>query len=55
MDALEAPPRAIDLKKKQEAEDRTLLDKAKSVNMPNFRPRTTMTLPTQWSFSRDGI
>jgi hypothetical protein len=38
LDVLEAPERATALTKKREAEDRILLDKAKSVNMPNFRP-----------------
>jgi hypothetical protein len=38
LDELEAPQRAIDLEKKQEVENRLLLDKARSVNMPNFRP-----------------
>ena len=38
LDALEAPQRAIDLQKKQDVESRLVLDKARSVNMPNFRP-----------------
>jgi hypothetical protein len=38
LDALEAPQRAIDLQKKQEAEDRRALDEARSANLPNFRP-----------------
>ena len=38
LDAVEAPQRAIDLEKKQEAEGRLVLDKARSANMPNFRP-----------------
>jgi hypothetical protein len=39
LDALEeAPQRAIDLQKKQEAANRLVLDKARSVNEPNFRP-----------------
>jgi hypothetical protein len=38
LDAAEAPQKAIDLKQKQEAESRVELDKARSVNVPNFRP-----------------
>jgi hypothetical protein len=38
LDALEAPQRAIELQKKQEAEERLGLEKARSKNMPNFRP-----------------
>ena len=38
LDVLEAPQRAIDLQKKQEADSRLLLDKARSANVPNFRP-----------------
>lgn len=38
LDALEAPQKAIDLQKKQEAQDRVVLDKARSANLPNFRP-----------------
>ena len=38
LDALEAPQRAINLQEKQDAENRLALDKARSVNKPNFRP-----------------
>lgn len=38
LDAAEAPQRAIDLKKEQEAKRRLALDEARSVNLPNFRP-----------------
>jgi hypothetical protein len=38
LDALEAPQRAIEAQKRQEAEDRLVLDKARSANVPNFRP-----------------
>ena len=38
LDALEAPQRAIDAQKEQEAETRLLLDKSRSTNIPNFRP-----------------
>ncbi|MGH9632062.1 MAG: hypothetical protein ACRD7E_27475 [Bryobacteraceae bacterium] len=38
LDAIEAPQRQIDLQKSQEAKDRLVLDKARSENMPNFRP-----------------
>lgn len=38
LDALEAPQRAIDLQKEQEAKRRLALDEARSVNLPNFRP-----------------
>lgn len=38
LDELEAPQRAIDLEKRQAAESRLTLDKARSANMPNFRP-----------------
>jgi hypothetical protein len=38
LDALEAPQRAIDLQNKEEAERRLVLDKARSANIPNFRP-----------------
>jgi hypothetical protein len=38
LDAVEAPQRAIDLQEQQEAEHRLGLDKARSVNKPNFRP-----------------
>jgi hypothetical protein len=38
LNALEAPHRAIDLQKRQDGDSRLLLDKARSVNVPNFRP-----------------
>lgn len=38
LDALEAPQRAIDLEKDQEAESRRVLDRSRSLNLPNFRP-----------------
>lgn len=38
LDVLEAPQRAIDTKKRLQAEERSDLDKARSVNLPNFRP-----------------
>jgi hypothetical protein len=38
LDALEAPQKAVDLKRKQEVDSRLLLEKARSVNVPNFRP-----------------
>lgn len=38
LDVVEAPQRAIDLEKKQAADSRLVLDKARSANMPNFRP-----------------
>jgi hypothetical protein len=38
LDALEAPQRAIDLQKEQEAKRRLVLDEARAVNLPNFRP-----------------
>ena len=38
LDSLEAPQRALDLEKRQQADTRTVLDKARSVNAPNFRP-----------------
>lgn len=38
LDALEAPERALELKKKQDLDSRLALDKARSVNVPNFRP-----------------
>ena len=38
LDSLEAPQRALDLEKRQQADTRTVLDKARSVNVPNFRP-----------------
>ena len=38
LDLLEAPQRAIDAQRKQQAKDRLVLDKARSENLPNFRP-----------------
>lgn len=38
LDTQEAPQRTIDLEKQQAAENRLALDKARSVNKPNFRP-----------------
>ena len=38
LDALEAPQRAIDRQKEQEAKRRLALDEARAVNLPNFRP-----------------
>jgi len=38
LDVLEAPQKAIDLQKEQEAKRRLALDEARAVNMPNFRP-----------------
>lgn len=38
LDVLEAPQRAVATKKKQEEDDRVSLDKARTANMPNFRP-----------------
>jgi hypothetical protein len=38
LDAVEAPQRAIDMQKKQDAANQVGLDKARSVNKPNFRP-----------------
>ncbi|HXP84984.1 MAG TPA: hypothetical protein VN841_09700 [Bryobacteraceae bacterium] len=38
LDALEAPQRAIDLQNKLDADDRLVLDQARSANLPNFRP-----------------
>ncbi len=38
LDALEAPQKAIDLQRQQEAESRLMLDRARSANRPNFRP-----------------
>lgn len=38
LDALEAPQRAIDMRKKEALDSRLQLDKARSVNIPNFRP-----------------
>lgn len=37
LDALEAPQNAIDLKTKQEADSRLMLEDARSLNIPNFR------------------
>jgi hypothetical protein len=38
LDAVEAPERAIEASQKQEREDRLALEKARSVNAPNFQP-----------------
>jgi hypothetical protein len=38
LDTIEAPQREIDIQKGQDVKDRLMLDKARSVNMPNFRP-----------------
>jgi hypothetical protein len=38
LEELEAPQRAADLQKKQEAESRLMLEKTRSVNISNFRP-----------------
>jgi hypothetical protein len=38
LDLLEAPQRAIELREQEEEEDRLALEKARSENMPNFRP-----------------
>lgn len=38
LDAVEAPQRAVDFEKKQQADQRVELDRARSVNKPNFRP-----------------
>lgn len=38
LDNIEAPQREIDIRKGQDVRDRLMLDKARSVNMPNFRP-----------------
>jgi hypothetical protein len=38
LDAMEAPQKAIDLEKKQAADTQLMLDKARSLNLPNFRP-----------------
>ena len=38
LDKIEAPQRAIDLRKQQETDSRLALEKARSVNLPNFRP-----------------
>ncbi len=38
LEALEAPQREIEKQKKREEEDRLVLEKARSVNRPNFRP-----------------
>ena len=38
LDATEAPERAIEASRKQEQEDRLALEKARSVNAPNFQP-----------------
>ena len=38
LEALEVPQRAIEFQKKQQAEDRLVLDQARSKNIANFRP-----------------
>jgi len=38
LDATEAPQRAIEVQRKQQADDQLALEKARSVNAPNFRP-----------------
>jgi hypothetical protein len=38
LDTSEAPQREIEAKRKQQADERLALDKARSVNAPNFRP-----------------
>ena len=38
LDTLEAPQRAIEQERDQEAQNRLLLEKARTVNLPNFRP-----------------
>ena len=38
LDAAEAPQREIEKQKKSEDDERLVLEKARSVNMPNFRP-----------------
>lgn len=38
LDALEAPQREIESQKKKAADNRSVLDKARSLNLPNFRP-----------------
>jgi hypothetical protein len=38
LDALEAPQKAIALQKKQDADQRLMLEKARALNMANFRP-----------------
>jgi hypothetical protein len=38
LDKIEAPQRAIELRKQQETDGRLALEKARSVNLPNFRP-----------------
>jgi len=38
LDATEAPQREIEAKRKQQGDDRLALEKARSVNAPNFRP-----------------
>ena len=38
LDATEAPVRAMEAKRKQQEEDRLVLEKARLVNAPNFRP-----------------
>ena len=38
LDVQEAPQRELEKQKKREEEERLVLDKARSVNKPNFRP-----------------
>jgi hypothetical protein len=38
LDAQEAPQREVDKQKKREEDERLVLEKARSVNKPNFRP-----------------
>jgi hypothetical protein len=37
-DAIDAPQKAVDLRKQQDEESRVKLEKSRSVNLPNFRP-----------------
>jgi hypothetical protein len=38
LDAQEAPQREVELQQKKEKESHLLLERARSVNKPNFRP-----------------
>ena len=38
LDVVEAPQRALELLKKQESDGRSVLNKARATNLPNFRP-----------------
>jgi hypothetical protein len=38
LDVVEAPQRAMELLKKQESDGKSVLDKARATNLPNFRP-----------------